>query len=79
MIKEASRDTDLGETLKCSMNMQGLVFAFLFSTILARLQVGLDFPDDVAHPSAEPALKQWYVAVCAVHRLYIDTCMRLTI
>ena len=43
MIKEASRDTDLGATLKGSMNMQGLVSTFLFSTILGRLQVGLDF------------------------------------
>ena len=43
MIKEASRDTDFGATLKGSMNMQGLVSTFLFSTIMGRLQVGLDF------------------------------------
>ena len=42
MIKEASRDTDLGATLKGSMNMQGIVSTFLFSTIMGRLQVGLD-------------------------------------
>ena len=38
MIKEASRDTDLGATLKGSMNMQGLVSTFLFTTIMGRLQ-----------------------------------------
>ena len=43
MIKEASRDTDLGATLKGSMNMQGLVSTFLFSTIMGKLQVGLNF------------------------------------
>ena len=43
MIKEASRDTDLGATLKGSMNVQGLVSTFLFSTIMGRLQVGLNF------------------------------------
>ena len=43
MIKEASRDTDFGATLKGSMNMQGLVSTFLFSTIMGRLQVGLNF------------------------------------
>ena len=43
MIKEASRDTDFGAKLKGSMNMQGLVSTFLFSTIMGRLQVGLDF------------------------------------
>ena len=43
MIKEASGDTDFGATLKGSMNMQGLVSTFLFSTIMGRLQVGLNF------------------------------------
>jgi len=43
MIKEASPGTDLGATLKGSMNMQGLVSTFLFSTIMGRLQVGLNF------------------------------------
>ena len=43
MIKESSRDADLGATLRGSMNMQGLVSTFLFATIMGRLQVGLRF------------------------------------
>ena len=43
MIKESSRDNDLGETLRGSLNQQGLVSTLLFSTIIARLQFGLSF------------------------------------
>ena len=43
MIKESSRDADLGVTLRGSMNMQGLVSTFLFATIMGRLQASLRF------------------------------------
>jgi hypothetical protein len=43
MIKESSRDADLGVTLRGSMHMQGLVSTFLFATIMGRLQVSLRF------------------------------------
>ena len=80
MIKEASADTDFGATLKGSMNMQGLVSTFLFSTIMGRLQVGLDFDltNNVSslkmvltnsellfhQDHTEHVLQQWY-AICA--------------
>ena len=41
MIKESSRDKDLGVILRGSMNQQGLVSTLFFSTIMSRLQINL--------------------------------------
>ena len=41
MIKESSRDKDLGVTLRGSMNQQAIVSTLLFSTIIRKLQVNL--------------------------------------
>ena len=52
MIKESSRDKDLGVTLKGSMSTQAIVSTLLFSTIIRKLQVNLkdfDLTNNVTH------------------------------
>ena len=78
MIKESSRDQDLGVTLKGSMNQQAVVSTLLFSMTMAKLQTGLssldmvvDF-DQTASTSEQYAgfaLAQWYaVSYCSIVR-----------
>ena len=55
MIKESSRDKDLGVTLSGSMNQQALVSTLLFSTIMGKLQVPLknvDLTNNVGNVSS---------------------------
>eukprot|EP00964_Phaeocystis_antarctica_P013147 scaffold7206_cov57-Phaeocystis_antarctica.AAC.8 len=52
MIKESSREKDLGVTLKGSMSTQAIVSTLLFSTIIRKLQVNLssfDLTNNVTH------------------------------
>ena len=78
MIKESSRDQDLGVTLRGSMNQQAVVSTLLFSMTMAKLQTGLssldmvvDF-DQTASTSEQYAgfaLAQWYaVSYCSIVR-----------
>ena len=69
MIKESSRDKDLGVTLRGSMSTQAIVSTLLFSTTMSKLQIDLNSLDMVvdfnktASNSEQYAgfeLAQWY-------------------
>ena len=61
MIRESSRDKDLGVTLRGSMGQQALVSTLLFSTIMGKFQVNrFDLTNNVGNVSSlDPAAEDF--------------------